>query len=91
MSAPVAPPSYRMGIVPTNPDAHATFLAEELRKVETVLAAVVRMTPQTATKLPLVVADGMIRLARSPWWPVAGQNQDAWVHYDAVLGSWQYV
>lgn len=91
MAGPTAPPAYRMGIVPTDTASHGTFLADELRKIQMSLDAIARMTPQPATKAPVVVVDGMQRLARSPWWPVVAQSADAWVYYDAVLGSWHYL
>lgn len=48
--------------------------------------------PITATQAPPGdPSDGMIRLAKSPWRPVSGQTQDAWVYYNAHAGAWEYL
>jgi hypothetical protein len=44
-----------------------------------------------AKAAPTKPQDGMLRLARSPWWPVSGQTADAWVYYDAAGNTWQYL
>lgn len=86
----MAIPTYRMSQPPPETSA-PIYHAEEYRRIQRTLDVLVRMAPQAATKAPPVAEDGMQRLSRSPWWPVAGQVADAWVYYDAPLGSWQFL
>jgi hypothetical protein len=48
-----------------------------------------RVTPQVATVTPKVLVDGMQRLTRNGWHPVAGQTTDQWVYWDAKGVVWR--
>ena len=61
-----------------------------MQRIQSLAENILLMTPQAATTAPLNPLDGMKRLARSPWRPVAGQNTDAWVYYDGALQEWVY-
>ncbi len=65
------------------------FLKGELQKIAISTSKTSLMTPQPAIKAPTEIADGMIRLSRSPWRPLSGQTVDTWVYYDAPSGSWK--
>lgn len=71
------------------PGGDALYLQRELGNVETSINSVLLFLPQVATKEPLEVADGMVRLSRSPWRPVVGTLADAWVYYDAPTAAWK--
>jgi hypothetical protein len=70
-------------------DGLTLYLKNELAKVAACTETLALMTPQPAVKLPPQIADGMIRLARSPWRPVSGQTVDEWVYYDAPSATWK--
>lgn len=67
------------------------YLMQELRHISYSVKTLIDMTPQPATQAPKTLKDGMMRLARSPWHPAAGQTQDAWVYWDAPTATWLLV
>ena len=81
--------AYKPTAAQSTPTASTQFVQQELSRISASMANLVRMTPQVATKEPSVVNDGMIRLARSPWRPVAGTDTDAWVFWNAASGAWE--
>ena len=64
------------------------FLLSELASIQAVLASTQAMIPQAATQPPKLPVDGMQRLSRAPWRPLAGQVADQWVYFDAPSNSW---
>lgn len=64
---------------------------QTVQRLAEALQSTQRMTPQAATKAPNPPIDGMVRLARWPWWPVAGQTADAWVYYDGEGSVWRHI
>lgn len=76
---------------PQIPGGSDFYVRGELQAIAAAISTVLAMTPQVTTKAPTPLVDGMIRLARSPFYPVSGQTADAWVFYDAKLGSWHYL
>lgn len=80
----------RPTLVPTIPGGAETYAQNEMQRIQTLAENVLQMTPQASTQAPPVFLDGMRRLARNPWHPVAGQTVDAWVYYDAAAGAWVY-
>lgn len=87
---PAAPAAYAPGVNPATPEDLLLYVGDEVRKIAVTLATLTRLTPQTAVKAPLLVVDGMVRLARSPWRP-AGGVVDAWVYYDLPTATWKFV
>lgn len=80
------------GYVPLSPPSllgNPQYLARELQAISSAIQNLTLMTPQPATKAPVTLSDGMIRLARSPWRPLSGQTTDEWVFYDAPSGTWK--
>jgi hypothetical protein len=86
----LTPPIYSPQVLPLLPGGEGPYTQAELRRLQTVLAAYQNLLPQASTQAPVNLVDGMIRLARSPWWPVAGQAADAWVYWDAAGVVWRY-
>lgn len=68
--------------------ASAASIGRELAAIKRTIDGIIRMTPQATNKAPQALQDGMLRLARDPWRPAAGQVADAWVYYDAPTNSW---
>lgn len=87
--APLQP--YTPGPPTTTLDQLPSLLSRELLAISTTLAGILPMTPQPATVAPKVLMDGMIRLARTPWWPAVGQSADGWVYYDLASTSWKFL
>lgn len=85
---PTAPAPYTPGDIPNGEDLHPV-LTDELRKIAGAMTSVGRMTPQAATAAPKTLVDGMVRMARAPWRPAAGQTVDEWVFYEASSGTWK--
>lgn len=69
----------------------ARYLQVELGRVQDSINSMVWRLPQPATEAPKKLIDGMIRLARAPWWPASGQSADAWVWYDATTSTWKLI
>lgn len=69
----------------------AGSLSREFSAVKAAVDGLVQMTPQAATRAPQTLQDGMIRLARSPWYPAAGQVADGWVYYDLPTDTWLFL
>lgn len=90
MTKSSAPPLYTVASPPSIPGGDAVYLAAQLAAIANSLSGIRAMTPQSATAAPKVLLDGMTRLARNPWRPVAGQTADAWVYYDAAGAVWRY-
>lgn len=66
------------------------YAQREYDKIHRTLGTVLLLLPQEANEAPRVLMSGMVRLSRAPWWPVAGQTQDAWVYYDGPTQTWQF-
>jgi hypothetical protein len=56
------------------------FMGDELRKIETSIATLVKQVPQVALSEPQDRIEGMIRYAKSPWNPLG--TGDAWVWWN---------
>ena len=82
--------TYSSGFVPLLEGGESAFVKRELETLRAVLEDVLIMTPQSATKAPPRLKDGMRRLSRNPWRPVSGQTADAWVYWDAAGQLWRY-
>lgn len=82
---------YVSNVNPILDGGQATFLLNELSRIQDVFKSTQEMIPQASTKAPTTPKDGMIRLARAPWRPVAGQNVDQWVFYDGASNQWTYL
>lgn len=74
-------------IITANDNGRA--LNAELRTLQAVLASTQAMITQAATAAPSQPVDGMVRLARAPWRPVAGVTTDAWVYFDSPSNAWK--
>lgn len=85
------PIPYHRGSSPVLPGGDARHLEDELGHIQNSVESLVLMCPQVALEAPKTLVDGMQRLSRRPWRPVAGQTVDAWVYYDAVGLSWRYL
>ena len=88
MALQITPTAYKPRAAQATPVPSTQYLQQELERISVVTNNLALMIPQVATKAPAVVSDGMIRLARSPWRPVAGTTTDAWVFWDAVHDAW---
>lgn len=84
-------PAYSSGILPLLEGGEGPYAQREFNKLASVLRVYASMLPQAATQAPKNPADGMIRLSRNPWRPVAGQTVDKLVYYDAAGGVWRYL
>lgn len=82
---------YTPQALPILPGGAPAWTRREFDSLKTVLDAIQLMAPQPATATPKQLADGMIRYARSPFWPVAGQVADAWVWYDLPNAVWKFL
>lgn len=87
----LSPPVYTPAVLPILPGGEGPYTQAELRRLQTVLGAYLNLLPQAAIKAPVTLVDGMIRMARDPWWPVAGQTADKWVYFDAAGAVWRYL
>lgn len=76
--------------VPTLPGGAAVYTQQQVVNLTAVINELLIMCPQSATRAPQRLKDGMKRLARNPWWPVAGQVKDEWVYWDAAGQVWRY-
>lgn len=65
-----------------------TWSKAQLVAIAAALESTQSLTPQASTKAPKVLIDGMMRLARYPWWPASGQTADAWLYYDGAGAVW---
>jgi hypothetical protein len=84
------PPTYTPQALPILDGGSGKYMQSELQSIKSVLDNYQAMLPQAAIKAPIKPVDGMIRLSRSPWWPVSGQTADAWVYWDAAGQVWLY-
>lgn len=85
------PVPYTRGSSPILPGGDARHLDDELGHIQNSIDSLVRLCPQVATVVPKTLIDGMQRLSRRPWRPVAAQTVDAWVYYDAAGLCWRYL
>lgn len=76
---------------PTLAGGDPLYLQKQLQAISQAIQDLVVVAPQAAVKVPPVLIDGMIRLARSPWYPVSGQTADGWVYYDSPTASWNFL
>jgi hypothetical protein len=89
VTKPSAPPRYVVGSAPALPGGDAVYLDSQLQAIANSLAGINLMTPQSATAAPKTLLDGMMRLSRNPWRPVAGQTTDQLVYWDAAGAVWR--
>lgn len=87
MASPV-PSTYSALPSPLIDGGDDIYLSRELDRIGAVIANHALFIPQVAIAAPLRPFDGMIRLSRSPWRPVAGTTTDAWVFYDGTIPGW---
>lgn len=80
---------YTQGRPPITPGGDSIHTQNEMSKIATAINNAMLLIPQPAIAAPKNLADGMIRLSRQPWQPVAGTTTDAWVYYDASGGVWR--
>lgn len=81
----------KKGILPLISGGAEAYQNREMDRMSTMMSLTLALTPQAATEPPPTPwLDGMKRLARAPWRPVAGQTQDAWVYWDAAGQEWLY-
>lgn len=90
MTKSSSPPLYTVAAPPSIPGGDAIYLASQLTAIANSLSGLRTLAAQSATVAPKVLLDGMIRLARNPWRPVAGQTADAWVYWDAAGSVWRF-
>ena len=83
------PTAYVRGPAPTSVEGYQTYVANELAKIARSIDSLVALSPQAAIKAPARPIENMIRFAKAPWRPVAGQTTDRWVCY--VAGNWAYL
>jgi hypothetical protein len=86
---PITP--YVRNPLPILVGGESAFYNNELQRISDTFKAYLEMLPQAATKAPDRLIDGMVRLSRDPWRPVASQTVDKWVYYDAAGGIWRYL
>jgi hypothetical protein len=67
------------------------WLQTRVTSLLAVTTQLVQMAVSNAQTAPTPPQDGMVRLARYPWWPVSGQTADAWVYYDTSGALWRYL
>jgi len=82
---------YTPQALPLLPAGEGPYMQRELEAIKRTLDALQLMAPQPTTVEPKQLADGMIRYARTPFWPVAGQVADAWVWYDQPNSVWKFL
>jgi len=87
------PAIYKKGVLPIigSPTAASKFAQRQFDQLNNTISLALQFIPQSATEEPKTKFDGMKRLARKPWRPVAGQGADAWVYWDAVGQVWRYL
>lgn len=85
------PAAFLPGPQPILPGGDDVYTQKEVQRLTKATQKLYLTSPITVTKAPTAPVDGMIRLARSPWHPVAGQTADAWVYYDATTQTWRYL
>jgi hypothetical protein len=78
-------------IQPATQGGWNAFAQKQRDTIEAAINSILLMITQAATAAPKTLIDGMRRLARRPWWPVAGQAQDAWVYWDAAGQLWRFL
>lgn len=89
MARDLGPQPYVQSLLPITPDGYQRYYQNEFGRVEVSTKSIYDMVPCPATAAPKVPRDGMVRLSRSPWRPVAGTTTDAWVFYDLPSASWK--
>jgi formylmethanofuran dehydrogenase subunit C len=67
------------------------YAKREYDKIQQTLSTVLILLPQEANVVPTKLISGMVRFARDPWRPAAGQTDDAWVYYDGPTQTWKLV
>lgn len=82
---------YTPSSLPLLPMGDGPYVQRELEAIKRTLDSLLLMAPQPATATPKQLADGMVRYARSPFWPVSGQVADAWVWYDQPNAVWKFL
>jgi hypothetical protein len=65
------------------------YLDNQLRAISNAIQGLALLAPQSSTEAPKTLVDGMVRLSRNPWRPVAGQVTDQWVYYDLAGLCWR--
>lgn len=80
--------TYVANVEPILEGGDSSFVLAELAKIQDVFRSTQAMIPQAANKAPSSPQDGMVRLARAPWRPVADQTGDAWVYFDGSSSTW---
>lgn len=85
------PTAYTPRPLPTLGTDLRTYAQRELRDVGDSIGSILLMLPQDAVAVPAKLVHGMIRKAKSPWRPVAGQTTDRWVIYDQDVPGWKYI
>lgn len=85
-SVPAAPV---MSTLPLTLSGSHPYGQQQMASLKNAIETTQAFTPQTSLKAPSNPTDGMIRLARYPWWPVSGQSADAWVYFDGAGGVWR--
>lgn len=85
------PAAFSIPAQPLLPGGGDTFVQNIAQRLQIAIEGLRRMVPHAAIKAPTTPRDGMVRLARRPWWPVSGQAADAWVYYDATGRVWRYL
>lgn len=95
LQRPFVPPrqrgrsAYPKGLLPIINADPAKFAQKQFDQLSNTISTALLMQQQSATAEPTTKLDGMPRLARAPWRPVAGQTQDAWVYWDAAGQVWR--
>lgn len=85
------PSGMRQSVQPILPGGEGKYVQTQIQALKDSLDSTRSFTPQQALKVPATVVDGVIRLARWPWWPVPGQTADAWVYFDGIGNVWRYM
>lgn len=87
---PTSPPALRVGALPIlGGEGTATWTKNRFDQLQNTISSLTAAAVSNAKQVPAPLQDGMIRLARYPWWPVSGQSADAWVYYDACGAIWR--
>jgi len=85
------PGAFPKGLLPIIQGGAEPFAQKQFDQIRNTLQSTLILMPQSATSPPTTLIDGMKRLARAPWRPVAGQGADAWVYWDAVGQVWRFL
>ena len=89
MAVPIsAPKGFIRTSVPILAGGDGQYLSNELDAIQASITTILIFSPCAATKPPTALGDGMVRLSRAPWRPLAGQTVDTWVYYDAPTATW---